>query len=148
MAAVGLVAAAVGLVLVVAALVEAATSDVLVAGAPLNTLLAAVTALGVGGSVWSRHWQLSTKVCERAPATEAASLVRRIYLVVLFGVGAVAAVIALIVAVYLFFQGVVEDELGPETLRRSRFAVGVLLTTVAVAVYHGAVYRSDREHLA
>ena len=148
MAAIGLVAAAVGLVLVVAALVEAVSGDALVAGAPLNTLLAAVTALGVGGSVWWQHWHLIARASGRAPGVEASSLVRRIYLVVLFGVGAIAAVIALIVAVYVFFQDVVEGDPGLETLRRSRVAVGVLITTVAVAAYHATVYRSDREHVA
>ena len=146
MAGIGLVAAAVGLVLVVAALVEAATTVGLVVDEPINTLLAALTALGVGGVVWRRHWYLIGQAQQLAPEAEAASLVRRIYLVVLFGVGAVAAVIALIVAAYLFFQDIVEGTAGLETLRRTRFALGVLLTTAAVAVYHLAVYRSDREH--
>ncbi len=148
MAAIGLVAAAVGLVLVVAALVEAATTgDVLATGTPLNTLLAALTALGVGGAVWWRHWHLASRARGQAPEAEASSLVRRIYLVALFGSGAVAAVIALIVGVYLFFQDVVDGSLDAETLRRMRFAVGVVLTTAAVAVYHAAVFRSDREHV-
>ena len=147
MAGIGLVAAAVGLVLVVAALVEAATTVGLVVDEPINTLLAALTALGVGGVVWRRHWYLVGQAQELAPEAEAASPVRRIYLVVLFGVGAVAAVIALIVAAYLFFQDVVEGTAGLETLRRTRFALGVLLTTAAVAAYHLAVYRRDREHL-
>lgn len=143
-AAIGLVAAAVGLVLVVAALIEAVTGGVLAADAPLNTLLAALTAIGVGGTVWWLHWRLIRSAAEREPAAEIASVVRRLYLVVLFGVGGVSAVIALIVAVFLLFQDAVEGALGLETLRRTRLAIGVLLTTAAVAGYHLTVYLGDR----
>ena len=64
----------------------------------------------------------------------------------LFGVGGVAAVVALITGVYFLFEGIVEGTLGAETFRRMRFSVGVLLTAGAVAAYHWAVYRTDREH--
>jgi hypothetical protein len=146
MAGIGLVAAAGGLITVLAALVEAVTGTALVGGSAINTVLAAVTLLAVGGPVWWFHWQQAQGAARRDPVAELASPTRRVYLFLLLGVGGVAAVIALIVGMYLLFQDFVAGTLDEETLRSMRFSIGVLLTTATVAAYHGAVYRSDREH--
>ncbi len=145
MAVIGLVAASVGLVLVLAALVEAATGTALVGGQALNTLLAAATLLAVGGPVWWLHWRRAQAAGVATPVEELTSMTRRLYLFVLCGVAGVAAVIALIVGVYLLFRDLVEGVAGAETVRSMRSALGVLLTTAAVASYHWSVYRGDRE---
>ena len=144
MAGIGLLAAAGGLITVLAALVEAATGTTLVGAGATNTLLAAFTLLVVGGPVWWVYWHQAQEAVREAPATETASPTRRVYLFVLFGVGGVAAVVALIVGMYLLFQDFVSGTLGEQTLRSMRFPIGVLLTTAAVAAYHWTVYRADR----
>lgn len=148
MAGIGLAAAAVGLATVIVALIEAiaGSGDVLVGGTSTgNTLLAAATLLLVGAPVWWLYWRAAQAAATAEPTTELLSPTRRVYLFVLFGVGGVAAVIALLVGVYLLFEDVVNGTLGLETLRRMRFSLGVLAATGAVAGYHLAVYRSDRE---
>lgn len=147
MAGIGLGAAAAGVTTLLMALVEALTGTAYVGGEAVNTLLAAATLLAVGGPVWWLHWRLTQRAAQQAPAAELTSPTRRIYLVLLFGVGGVAAVIALLVGVYLLFQDLVEGTLGEETVRSMRVAIGVLVTTAAIAGYHGAVFRADREHL-
>ncbi len=148
MAGIGLLAAAGGLTTVLVALIEAVTGNgrVFVGGSAVNTLLAAATLLAVGGPVWWIYWRRIQTATREAPADELTSPTRRVYLFVLFGLGGVAAVIALLVGVYLLFADLVGGTLGAETLRRMRFSIGVLLTTAAVAGYHWAIYRSDREH--
>ena len=146
--ALGLLSAAGGLTVLVAAVVEAASGTALVSGEAVNTLLAAATLLTVGGSVWWRHWRMVQAASADPAIEEATSPTRRLYLLILFGVGALAAVVALIVGVYLFFVDVVEGTLGTETLRRMRFALGVLLTTASVAGYHWTVFRADRDSSA
>lgn len=149
MAGIGLLAAAAGLTTVVVALIEAVTGTarVVVGTSIVNTLLAAATLLAVGVPVWWTYWRRIQSAARGAVPEELASPTRRVYLAVLFGVGGVAAVVALLVGVYLLFADVVEGRLGAETLRRMRFAIGVLLTAATVAAYHWEVFRSDREHV-
>jgi len=147
MAGIGLGAAAAGVTTLLMALVEALTGTTYVGGAALNTLLAAATLLVVGAPVWWLHWRLAQRAAGDAPAAELGSPTRRTYLVLLFGVGGVAAVIALLTGVYVLFQDVVEGSFNEETVRSMRVAIGVLVTTAAIAAYHGAVFRSDREQL-
>lgn len=147
MAGIGLLAAAGGLVMVLAALVEAVTGRAFVGGDAVNALLAAVTLLAFGGPVWWLYWRRIQTATRSAPADELTSPTRRVYLFTLLGLGGIAAVVALIVGVYFLFQGVVEGTLGAETFRRMRFPIGVLLTSVGVAAYHWAVYRNDRERM-
>jgi hypothetical protein len=146
MAGIGLLAAAGGLLTLVAAFVDAATGPVFAGGSTVNTLLAAATLLAVGGPSWWLYWRRIRTATRGAGAEELASPSRRGYLYVLFGVGGVAAVIALVVAVYLMFQDVVAGTAGPETLRRMRYAIGVLVTAPAIAGYHWTVHRADGAH--
>lgn len=147
LSAIGLLAAAAGLTVLLVAVIEllAGERDVLVGGSPVNTVLAAVTLLAVGVPVWWWHWRLAQAAVRTDPAAELASPTRRTYLFVLFGVGGVAAVVALLVLVYLVLRDTLAGDAGAETLRSVRFAVGVLVSTAAVSAYHWAVYRQDRE---
>lgn len=147
MSAVGLLAAAGGLVMVLVTLVEAiaAGSDLVVGGSALNTLLAAVVLLAVGAPVWLWHWRQAQAARAAVPAEELRSPTRRSYLLVLFGVMGVAAVVAVLVLVYLVLQDVLEGRAGLETLRQVRFPLGILLTTSLLSAYHWTVFRDDRE---
>ena len=146
MAGIALLAGAAGLTVAVVALIEAlaGTREVLVGTSIVNTLLAAFTLLIVGGPVWWVYWRLIHAATVADPGTELMSTTRRVYLFVLFGVGGVAAVISLLVGVYMLFEDVVNGVVGAETLRRMRFAIGVLLATAAISAYHWTVYQSDR----
>ncbi|TQM58062.1 DUF5671 domain-containing protein [Humibacillus xanthopallidus] len=147
MSAIGLLAAGVGLTLLVVAGIEAAVgSEVVVIGSSaVNTLLLAGTLLVVGAPVWWFFWHRIQRCVAADPAAELASPTRRIYLLLLFGLGGVAAVVSLLVGVYLLFQDLVQGTFGPETIRAMRIPIGILLSTGAIAGYHGAVYRSGRE---
>ena len=147
MAGIALLAGAAGLTTAVVALIEALAGNeqVLVGDGIVNTLLAAGTLLVVGGPVWWIYWRLIHDAVTSDPGAELMSTTRRVYLFVLFGVGGVAAVISLLVGMYLLFEDVVNSVVGSETLRRMRFAIGVLLATAAISGYHWAVYLSDRK---
>lgn len=147
MSAIGLAAAGAGLVMVLVTIVEAlaAGSDLVVGGRAINALLGALVLLVVGVPVWLRHWRLAQAAREASPEDEVGSPVRRLYLLVLFGVMGVVAVVALLILVNLVLRDVLEGGLDVETLRRVRFAVGVLVTTGLISAYHWNVFRTDRE---
>jgi hypothetical protein len=146
MAGIGLLAAAAGLITAVVALLEAGTGQerVIVGPSSVTTFLAAATLVAVGAPLWWVYWRRIRAAAAAAPLAELGSRVRRAYLLLLFGLGGIAAVVALLTGVFLFFEDAVGGALGAETIRRMRFAIGVLLTTATVAAYHWAVYRTDR----
>ena len=146
MSAIGLLAAGVGLTLLVVAGIEAlvGSEGEPIGGSAVNTLLLAGTLLVVGSPVWWFFWHRIQQAARVDAAGELGSRTRRIYLLLLFGLGGVAAVVSLLVGVYLLFQDVVQGTFGPDTIRAMRIPIGILLSTGAIAGYHGAVYRSGR----
>lgn len=145
--AIGLIAAAVGLMVMLAALIESVTPGNTIAGSdrPRNTLLLATTLLVVGAPVWWIFWRRVELAVHHDRGNEVASPARRFYLFMLFGIGGTAAVISILVAVYQLFDDVVSGNAGSETLRSMRWALGVLVATGAVAGYHWLVYRGERD---
>lgn len=147
-AGIGLVAAAVGVVLILVAAVSAVagpTGVILGGRSALNTVLGAATLLVVGGPVWWVFWRRIEIAARAEPEQERASTVRRIYVVILFGVAGLAAVVALLVLVYLMLQDVFRDSVSSETLRSVRYPLGVIVTAGLVSAYHWTVYRADRQ---
>jgi hypothetical protein len=146
-AAIGLVAAAIGLTIMLVALIETVTPQVAMTGSggPRNTLLAAATLLLVGAPVWWFFWHRLERAVSAEREAECVSPARRFYLFMLFGIGGTAAVIALIVTVYLLFDDIVAGQAGTDTLRGMRYGLAVLVTTAAVSGYHWLVYRGERE---
>ncbi|WP_298885268.1 DUF5671 domain-containing protein [uncultured Serinicoccus sp.] len=148
LAAIGLLAAAAGLVMVIVTLVEALAgdADLLTTGSAVNTLLATIVLLAVGLPVWWRHWRQAQRARGADPEGELASPTRRSYLLVLFGVAAVTAVGSLLTLVYLVLEDALGGRLGTETLRAVRYALGVLVTASLLTAYHWSIFRDDREH--
>lgn len=149
MAAIGLVAAAAGVVMVLVTAVESAVGadDAGAGTSAVNTLLAAIVLLLAGGPVWWWHWRRIQRARAAEPAPEITSITRRTYLVLLFGVAGIAAVIALITLVYLVLQDALGDGVGAQTVARVRYALGVLLATSLIAGFHWTVFRTDRHDL-
>lgn len=147
MSAIGLLAAASGLVMVLVTIVEAVAAgpDLVVGGRAINALLGALVLLVVGAPVWWWHWRQAQAARQAAPSDEVASPMRRVYLLILFGVMGVAAVVALLTLVYLVLEDALARGVDIETLRRIRFALGILLTTGLLSAYHWTVFRTDRE---
>lgn len=142
--AIGLLASAAGVGMVIVAVIEALTPGLDLGVSVTNTLLGALTLLAVNVPVWWLFWSRIQRALAGDPITETTSPTRRIYLVLLFGVVGVAAVVALIVAVFVLLEDVFEGTTSGETVRSMRYALGVLATAAAVSGYHWAVYRQDR----
>lgn len=144
-AAIGLVAAASGVGMVLVAAIESFTPGLDLGMSVVNTLLGALTLLLVGVPVWWAFWSGIRRAVAADAPEEIVSPTRRIYLMLLFGLAGVAAVISLIVVVFVLLQDVIEGRVSGETFRAMRYGLGVLVATAAVSAYHGAVYRQDRQ---
>lgn len=145
MSAISLIASTVGLAIVIVAVIEALTPNVIVddEGA-INTLLGAATVILVGAPVWWHYWSWIQKLVKQSPDSELTSPIRRVYLFTLFGVGGIAAIISLITVVYQLFEGILSSNLGASTVNEMRFALGILISTGIVAAYHWEIYRHER----
>ncbi|MDO5736535.1 MAG: DUF5671 domain-containing protein [Propionibacteriaceae bacterium] len=142
--AIGLLAAAAGVGMVIVAVIESFTPGLDLGVSVTNTILGAVTLLVVGLPLWWLFWSRIQQARTAEPESEITSPTRRTYLVLLFGIAGVAAVVALLVAVFILLQDITAGTASTETIRSMRYALGVLATTAAVSAYHGAVFREDR----
>lgn len=145
MSAISLIASAVGISIVIVALIEALTSQTKLTGpGAINTLLGAATVIAVSGPVWWHFWNRIQKIATISPAAEHGSPIRRIYLFLLFGAGGIVAIISLITIVIQVFNGLLSSNLGASTFGEMRFAIGILVSTGIVAGYHWAIYRHEK----
>lgn len=141
-----LLAAGSGVAVLVAGGIQAALpAGALAQGAsPTNALLAACTLLVVGAPLWWAFWGAVRRASAQSAAAEIGSPVRRVYLLVLFGVGAVAAVVAVLAASYVAIRDALDGGLDAGTLDEMRVPLGVLAATAAISGYHWRGYPTDR----
>ncbi|MGL3806597.1 DUF5671 domain-containing protein [Paeniglutamicibacter sp. R2-26] len=104
-----------------------------------NLMLAGVVWLLLGALAWWRAW---------APGRPADPRARRVYLVAVFGVSAVVALVALLVAGYRLVEFLLEPgRLASGLLESVRAPLGLLTATALVSLYHFAIWRADRNVL-
>lgn len=141
---ISLIAAAAGFMMIIVAIIESFTpGEVVSTTSSTNTLLAAVTLLLVGAPIWYFFWmRIESHVV--AGGEEQSSPTRRIFLLSLFGVASIAAVISVLTAVFIFIDDLLNSELGGETFREMRFALAILLSNAAISWYHWSIYREER----
>ena len=143
--AISLIASAIGISIVIVALIESLTSQVQLAGAgAINTLLGAGTVIIVAGPVWWHFWSRIQSIARVESNAELSSPVRRVYLFLLFGVGGIVAIVSLITIVVQLFDGILSSNLGANTFSEMRFAIGILISTGIVAGYHWEIYRHEK----
>ena len=144
---IAVISAGVGISILVVSALEAVTrTSEIMYSEPVNTLLLAITLLLIAVPIWWIFWSQITAAVKANPDVEHASATRRVYLFMLFGIGGVVALIALLTGVYTFFEAIFESRLGLPTLRRMRIPIGILVSTAAIAAYHWRVFRSDGVH--
>lgn len=143
--AISLIASAIGISIVIVALIEAVTAQAVLTGpSAVNTLLGAGTVILVAGPVWWHFWSRIQRIAKSTPKSEHGSSVRRIYLFLLFGVGGIVAIISLITVVVQLFDGILTSNLGANTVSEMRFAIGILISTGIVTGYHWEIYRHEK----
>ena len=146
-AAVGLLAAAGGITVLFIALLRqlAPSGDVIAGDSDVNLLLGAITFLAVGAPIWWTVWSRIQRLRIADPDIELRSPSRRAYLMLLFGVGGVTALISLLIAVFSIIEDVLDSRFGGGSIADVAPALALVLTTGAIAGYHWTIFREDRE---
>ena len=135
----GLVAAASGIGVIVNALLASMTSQL--AGSDSRALLlAGLSALLVGAPVWWVSW----RPLPRPQPHDLATPGRRVYLITVFGLSAVVALITLLVLAFRIFETFLDPVTVSAFVERIRAALGLIIATGLVAGYHFGVWRQDR----
>ena len=141
-AGVAVVAAATGIGIVVNSTLAAIVAP-LAESDSRSLLFAGLSLLVVGGPAWWLIWKPLT-----APTVELARETgRRVYLITVFGVSALVAIITLLVIGYQVFDFVLAGGSGDSLLDRVRASLGLLVATALVAMYHFSAFRRDRAQL-
>ena len=115
-----------------------------ITGSDRNVIVLALTLLAVGAPLWGIYWGRAQAERKRHESYEAQSTTRRIYLVVVFGVSGLIALVSLIVLVYSLVQAMLDGTAGATLLDGMAVPTALLATTGVVAWYHFAVVRQDR----
>lgn len=136
---VALAAAATGIGVVVNSALSIAATP-LAGGGTRTLLLGGISALAVGGPLWWLTWKPGVP----PDPTELGRRGRRVYLVAVFGLSAIVAVITLLVIGYRVFEFLLDDITGGSLVDRIRAPLGLLVATGLAAGYHFAVWRHDR----
>lgn len=109
-----------------------------------NRLILALVLVAIGAPIWWEAWSRVSRNLAVRPEAEANSAARRIYLITLFGIGGLTALISLIVVLFVGLDDVLNDTFGGDTLDSARVGLALLLTVTGVAWYHLCVFRTDR----
>ena len=144
--AIGLASAAGGITLILVSIIESLSHTSQLSGASsINTLIGAFTLIAIGGSVWWIQWRSIQKIVTADPLVEQGSVIRRVYLLLLFGVVGVTAVIVLLTSAYLLFFDLFQNGINSSTANKVRFPVSIFLTAVVISKYHWDIYKKEKD---
>ena len=149
LAAIGLVAVAVGLVQALSAAFGALApaASTLHGNAWRDPTILGLTLLAVGGPLWATLWRRLQQRAHAEPEPERSATVRRVYVTIAFGVGVAVALVAASVALFDVVVAVLDGRV-PAVLWDVRLSLSMALVAGALGGYHGAVLGEDRAALA
>lgn len=142
-AAVGLVASAVGVTIAIVAAIEAVAPMPLASAAPTgrDTIALAATLLLVALPLWWTFWRSAQS--RVGDVTERQSSARRTYLFALFGVAGLTGAISVVVILFVVLRDLLEGALDATAVNELRVAIALTLSASGVAAYHWEVLRGD-----
>lgn len=148
MSAIGLGTAAVGIPLIVGAvigLVLPESGDSIAGSEPVRDQLAfALTSLIIGAPLWYWYWPRMQRTVREGGAEERGALARRVYIYGVLGVLALAGIGSLIGFLTGLFNDLLRGDLTIDFLRNGRWMLGIIAGAGALLPYHWQALREDQ----
>ncbi len=148
MSAIGLGSAAVGIPLIVGAVIGQVlpeSGDSIAGSEPVRDQLAfALTALIIGAPLWYWYWPRMQRTVREGGAEERGALARRVYIYGVLGVLALAGIGSLIGFLTGLFNDLLRGDLTIDFLRNGRWMLGIIAGAGALLPYHWQVLREDQ----
>jgi hypothetical protein len=144
-AAITLITASVGVMILLVSLLEVLTNSKLIFGSGSNEVwFLAISLLLSAAPIWWLTWSKIERLIAHDCKSELVSPTRKIYLFLIFGVGGITAIVSLVVGIFLLFKDIFGSGFGLVSIRHMRFPISLLLTTGVVAGYHWHIYRQEK----
>ncbi len=148
MAAAGLAATAVATSVAIVATIDALTPEPAFSDARIaNRVLLAVTLATIGGPVWWAFWSRIGRHRVADPSGELTSIVRRVHLIALFGIGGLTALGCALAVLIPSLRDLLDGTFDGESVRSVGVPLSILVSVTGVAWYHLRVFRSDQSTL-
>ena len=148
MSAIGLGTAAVGVPLIVSAVIGQVlpeSGDSIAGSEPIRDQLAfALTAIIIGAPLWYWYWPRMQRTVQEGGAEERGALARRIYIYGVLGVLALAGIGSLIGFLTGLFNELLRGDLSVDFLHSGRWMLGIIAGSGALLPYHWQVLREDQ----
>ena len=148
MSAIGLGTAAVGVPLIVGAVIGQVlpeSGDSIAGSEPIRDQLAfALTAIIIGAPLWYWYWPRMQRTVQEGGAEERGTLARRIYIYGVLGVLALAGIGSLIGFLTGLFNELLRGDLSVDFLHSGRWMLGIIAGSGALLPYHWQVLREDQ----
>lgn len=146
MSAIGLGTAAVGVPLIVGAVIGQVLPESSIAGAESvrDQLAFALTTIIIGLPLWYWYWPRMQRNVQEGGAEERGALARRIYIYGVLGVLALAGIGSLIGFLTGLFNDLLSGDLTIDFLRNGRWMLGIIVVSGALLPYHWRVLREDQ----
>ena len=148
MSAIGLGTAAVGVPLIVGAVIGQVlpeSGDPIAGSEPIRDQLAfALTAIIIGAPLWYWYWPRMQRTVQEGGAEERGALARRIYIYGVLGVLALAGIGSLIGFLTGLFNDLLRGDLTVDFLHNGRWMLGIIAGSGALLPYHWQVLREDQ----
>ena len=148
MSAIGLGTAAVGVPLIVGAVIGQVlpeSGDSIAGSEPIRDQLAfALTAIIIGAPLWYWYWPRMQRTVQEGGAEERGALARRIYIYGVLGVLALAGIGSLIGFLTGLFNELLRGDLSVDFLHSGRWMLGIIAGSGALLPYHWQVLREDQ----
>jgi hypothetical protein len=150
LAAVGLVALAIALVVLLALLIDVLTGDTDLVRSETwwrDQLAGALTLLLVGAPLWGYHWYRTQQAVEVGGTVERTATSRRVYVFAVLGAAMLTLLINLVIMLFQFFEAILETEFNRIVVHDARWSIALVLTAGGIAVYHWLILREDQRAL-